>query len=97
MSIASVKALSSNSSTEKRELQFSLEPNPDLEVGYSTDQGLLRVFLPRDLPDIKGSPGQSIVLVNFYTQFPEHTQEGTIKWDAIDSTLASEAFNLEQS
>ena len=78
LSIASVKAFSSNSSTEKRELQFSLEPNPDLEVGYSTDQGLLRVFLPGDLPDIKGPPGQAIVFINFYTQFPEHTQEGTV-------------------
>ena len=54
LGIASVKACSPNSSTEKRELQFSLEPNPDLEVGYSTDQGLLRVFLPGTFRTQKG-------------------------------------------
>ncbi len=78
MSIVSVKTLNNHSPNEKRDLQFSLESNPDLEVGYSIDQGLLRISLPEKLPDIKAYPGQSIVFINFYTKFPEHTQEGTV-------------------
>ena len=78
LSIASVKTVSPNTSKEKLELKFSIEPNPDLEIGYSIDRGLLRILLPETLPDKKGFPGQSIVFIDFYTKFPEHTQEGTV-------------------
>jgi len=78
LNINSVKTFSQNSSTKKRDLKFSLEPNPDLEIGYSIDQGLLRILLPDNLPDKKGTPGQSIIFINFSTKFPEHTQEGTV-------------------
>ena len=78
LGISSVRTLSTNSSKEKTELQFTLESNPDLDVGYSIDKGLLKVLLPGDLPENKDYPGQSVVFINFYTKFPEHTQEGTV-------------------
>ncbi len=76
--INSVRTVSPNPSKDKIDLKFSIEPNPDLEIGYSIDRGLLRILLPENLPDKKGFPGQSIVFIDFYTKFPEHTQEGTV-------------------
>ena len=78
LSIDSVRTVSPNTSKEKLELKFSIEPNPDLEIGYSIDRGLLRILLPETIPDKKDFPGQSIVFIDFYTKFPEHTQEGTV-------------------
>ena len=77
LKINSVSAFTQNQSIEKHPLKYSLEPNPDLEVGYSTSNGLLRILLPKNLPDTKNYPGESTILIEFSTNFPEHTQEGT--------------------
>jgi hypothetical protein len=78
LGVTSVSAHSHNPTAVKLKLKFSIEPNPDLEVGYSTSKGLLRVKLPKDLPDSKDFPGQSTVFIEFYTHFPEHVQEGKV-------------------
>ena len=78
LKINSVSAFTQNQSVEKHPLKYSLEPNPDLEVGYSTSNGLLRILLPKNLPDTKNFPGESTVLIEFSTNFPEHAQEGAV-------------------
>jgi len=78
LKINSVSAFTQNQSLEKHPLKYSLEQNPDLEVGYSTSNGLLRILLPKNLPDTKKFPGESTVLIEFSTNFPEHAQEGTV-------------------
>ena len=79
LEIKSVLTFMQESTAENRNLKYSLEPNPELEVGYSTVRGLLRVFLPDDLPETKNFPGESTIIVEFSTHFPEHAQEGTVK------------------
>ena len=78
LEINSVRTFTQEPTAENRKLKYSLEPNPDLEVGYSTVRGLMRVFLPDDLPETKNFPGESTILVEFSTHFPEHAQEGTV-------------------
>ena len=78
MEITSVNSFDPESSKMQRQLSYKLEENPDLEVGYSTSRGLLRIFLPKDLPDTQGFPGESTIQLEFLTKFPENAQEGTI-------------------
>jgi len=78
LEINSVRTFTQEPTAENRKLKYSLEPNPDLEVGYSTVRGLMRVFLPDDLPETKNFPGESTILVEFSTHFPEHVQEGKV-------------------
>ncbi|MGY8701054.1 MAG: hypothetical protein ACKVJ3_07845, partial [bacterium] len=59
LKITSVNSFHPESATTLRQLHYKLEENPDLEVGYSTAQGLLRIFLPKDIPDTPGFPGES--------------------------------------
>ena len=78
LKITSVNSFHTESVTTQRQLDYKLEDNPDLEVGYSTAQGLLRIFLPKDIPDTQGFPGESTIQLEFSTKFPEHAQEGTV-------------------
>ena len=93
LNIDSVRTLIPNSSREKHELKFSIEPNPDLEVGYSIDKGLLRILLPKKLQDVRGYPGQSVIYISFYTKFPEHTQEGTVNGMLLTSNWHPKLLN----
>ena len=78
LEITSVSTFTPKSTTAMRELDYSLEENPDLEIGYSTAQGILRISLPEELPDTQGFPGQSTIQLEFTTKFPEHSQEGKV-------------------
>lgn len=78
LEITSVRMFSSKSEAATQALKYSWEENPDLEIGYSTAKGLLRVLLPENIPQTKGFPGQSTVLIEFSTKFPEHAQEGAV-------------------
>ena len=78
MEVTSVNSFGRESSTVQRQLSYKLEENPDLEVGYSTSRGLLRIFLPKDLPDTQGFPGESTIQLEFLTKFPENAQEGNV-------------------
>ena len=77
LKIKSVNFFDPQSATAHHQLAYKLEENPDLEVGYSTSRGLLRIFLPKNLPDTQGFPGESTIQLEFSTKFPEHAQEGT--------------------
>jgi len=78
LEITSVNSFDPQSATAQRQLTYKLEENPELEVGYSTSRGLLRIILPKDLPETKGFPGESTIQLEFSTKFPEHAQEGTV-------------------
>ena len=78
MEITSVNSFDPESSKMQRQLSYKIEENPDLEVGYSTSRALLRIFLPKDLQDTQGFPGESTIQLEFLTKFPENAQEGTI-------------------
>ena len=78
LKIKSVSLLPLIPSVNKQQLKYSLEQNPDLEVGYSTANGLLRILLPKTLTDTKNFSGESTIQIEFSTQFPKHTQEGTV-------------------
>ena len=63
------------------ELPFELAPNPEVEIGYSPDDGLLRIF---------PAPGQTTVAdeveIEFSTRFPERLMEGVLR-DQLMTTL----------
>ena len=79
LKIISVNLLHPDAAKSKHQLDYKIEENPDMEVGYSTAQGLLRVFLPKNILDTNGFPGESTIQLEFSTKFPEYAQEGTVK------------------
>ena len=52
--------------------------------------------MPENIQDKKDFAGQSVVFINFYTKFPEHTQEGTVNGMLLTANWHPEAFKLEQ-
>ena len=61
-----------------RKLDYHLEPNPDLEKGYSQLHGLLRVKLPEPLKEPE-------LTIEFKTFLPVHTLEGGLNGSMITS------------
>ena len=79
LKIISVNSLDPLSLLADKALNFELEENPYLEVGYSISKGLLRISLPKNLPDANGYPGEKIIQLKFSTKFPKNTKEGIVK------------------
>ena len=97
LEITSVNIFTPKSSTGKHKLAYSLEANPDLEVGYSTAKGLLRIFLPKDVQDTPGFPGESTIQLEFSTKFPEHAQEGTVNGMLMTTNWHPKLLNWSES
>ena len=95
LEIKSVNFFDPQSATAQHQLDYKLEENPDLEVGYSTARGLLRIFLPKDLPDTQGFPGESTIQFEFSTKFPEHAQEGTVNGMLLTANWHPKLLNWE--
>jgi hypothetical protein len=60
-----------------QKLSFQVLENPDLPVGYSTQDGLLKVQAPL-------TP-ESTVVIEFETLLPQRFQEGVVKGDLVTS------------
>ncbi len=73
----SINILSVKDSQGKK-LVYSLEANPELETGYSTLHGLLRVSFPANLR-------QRVLTIEFNTLLPHNTREGGINGSMITS------------
>ena len=67
-----------NKSSEKIMLDFNIEQNPDIEVGYSIEKGLLRIKLPKNHYDYGIPQEKSIVDIEFSTKLPEYSIEGSV-------------------
>ncbi|MBF0350769.1 MAG: BamA/TamA family outer membrane protein [SAR324 cluster bacterium] len=57
--------------TNNRPIPFSIENNPDLPVGYSTEHGLLRVSLEEAIPE-------NTLVFEFTTKLPVRFQDGLV-------------------
>ena len=77
MNIHSVSVLKNNKINEREYLEYNLEPNIDLDIGYSVENGLLRIFLKDGILKSKVYQGRSVIEIEFSTKLPEHLYEGS--------------------
>ncbi len=93
MKILSVITYKDKLATIRKKLDYNIENNPDLEVGYSREQGLLRIFLKEKLSDFEELIGKSIIEIEFSIKFPENLYEGSLNGMLITSNWHPKLLN----
>ena len=76
MKIHSVSSYNNELTNKRITLDYKLENNLEIEIGYSTENGLLRIFIPEGLSDSKSFHDERIIEIKFSTKFPEHLFDG---------------------
>jgi len=78
LKIHSVSTFTKNYPSKKIMLDFLLEQNPNVEVGYSIEKGLLRVNLPKKYFDYGIRSEKSLVEIEFSIKLPRNFNEGSV-------------------
>ena len=97
MKIHSVSTYKNKSTNKRISLDYNIEDNPDLEIGYSKNKGFLKIFLKDNLSDYEGMTGKSIIEIEFSTKFPENLYEGTVNGMLITSNWHPKLLSLRKN